>query len=117
MAKVLTGGTFNRLHPGHEYLLKKAKALGCLVVVLANDSHNNKPNAAKAEIRKKNLGKLGIADRIVIGHEDSFVKTVLEEKPDIIVLGYDQQLPEDVTKELLEKMGIKVVHLERFGEY
>lgn len=117
MTKVLTGGKFNKLHPGHEYLLKKCKELGYLIVVIAHDAHNNKPNAVKAEIRKRNLEKLGIADKVIIGHPDSFVKTVYEEKPNIIALGYDQKMPEDVTEEVLRKLRIKVVRINKFGDY
>lgn len=114
MTKVLTGGTFNRLHHGHEHLLKKCKGLGYLVVVIAHDAHNKKPNAVKAEIRKRNLEKLGVADKIIIGHPDSFVQTVLEQKPDIIVLGYDQDMPDDVTEAALRKMKIKLVRMGKF---
>ncbi len=115
--KVLTGGTFNRIHPGHVQLLKKCKKLGYLIVVLANDAHNKKPYAVPEKIRKSNLEKLGIADKIIIGHPDSFARTVTDEKPDIIALGYDQNLPEDVTEELLKKMKIKVIRMERIGDY
>ncbi len=116
MKKVLTGGTFNRIHPGHMQLLKECKKLGYLVVVLASDRHNRKPYAVKAEIRKRNLEKLGIADKVVVGYPDSFARTVTDEKPDIIALGYDQKLPEDVG-ELLKKMKVRVVRMERFGDY
>ena len=117
MIKVLTGGTFNRLHSGHEHLLKECKKLGYLVVVIANDEHNNKPVPVRAEIRKRNLEKSGIADKIIIGHPDSFVKTVLEQKPNIIALGYDQKLPEDVTEEVLKKMNIRIARIKRFVDY
>ncbi len=117
MTKILTGGTFNKLHPGHKYMLKKCKELGYLVVVIANDKHNNKPNAIKSETRKVNLEKLGIADKIIAGHPDSFVQTVYETKPDIIALGYDQRMPEDVTEEVLKKLKIRIIRIERFGDY
>lgn len=117
MATVLTGGTFNRLHTGHEYLMKECKKLGYLVVVLANDAHNKKPNAVKAEIRKANIEKLGIADKVVIGHPDSFVQIVYEIKPDIIALGYDQKMPPDVTEDVLKGLRIKVIRMQKFGDY
>ena len=117
MKKVLTGGTFNKLHPGHEYLLRKCKEMGYLVVVLAHDAHNKKPNSVKAEIRKANLERLGIADNVVIGHPDSFVQTVYKAKPNIIALGYDQHMPEDVTEDVIKKLKIKVVRIEKFWDY
>ncbi|MFH0948925.1 MAG: adenylyltransferase/cytidyltransferase family protein [Candidatus Aenigmatarchaeota archaeon] len=110
MKIVLTGGTFNRLHPGHTYLLKKAKALGYLVVVLAHDRHNKKSNAIPAIQRKKNLEKLGIADKIVIGNNEDYSKVVKRFKPDIIILGYDQSLPSI-------KTTAKIIRMKRFGRY
>lgn len=114
---VLTGGTFNRIHPGHEYLLKKCKALGYLVVVLAHDRHNAKKNAAPAETRKKNLEKLGIADEVVVGSPTSFAGVVKRFKPHIIALGYDQNFPDNETEETARKMKIRVVRLRKYGKY
>ena len=48
MKVVLTGGKFNRIHPGHVWLLKKAKKLGYLVVVLAHESFMDAARAAGA---------------------------------------------------------------------
>lgn len=115
---VLTGGTFNSLHPGHEYLLKKSKILGdYLVVVLAHDKHNKKPNAMPAKIRKRNVEKLKIADTVVIGSPNSFVGVVHKFKPKIIVLGYDQKLPDEETKKAVKKMKIKVVRFKKYRNY
>lgn len=113
MKKVLTGGCFNKIHPGHKYLLKKAKALGFLVIVLTNDKNNKKKNAIPAQQRKKNLEKLNIADKIVVGDEKNFMKVVKKEKPNIIILGYDQKLP--VPKAKLK--GIVVKKFRRYGNY
>lgn len=116
MVKVLAGGCFNRLHEGHVYFLMKAKALGDeLVVVVANDSHNRKRYAVRAGIRKENVEKLGIADRVVIGDPDGFVGVVLRERPDIIALGHDQSLPKDV-EERLGELKAKVVRIDRHGD-
>ncbi len=118
MTKVLTGGKFNHIHPGHVYLLKKSKSLGdFLVVVLAHGRHNKRPYAKPAKQRKKALEKLGIADKVVVGYPDNSLKTVYGEKPDIIALGYDQKLPADVTEEALERLKIKVVRLSRYKKY
>ena len=88
-----------------------------MIVVIAHETHNKKPRPVKAEIRQRNVEKLGIADRVIVGHPDSFVKTVLEEKPDIIALGHDQKMPDDVTKDVLRKMKTTVVRIKRFEEY
>lgn len=117
MKKVLAGGCFNSVHPGHIYFLKKAKELGdFLIVVLANDKNNRKPYAVPAVERKKALEMLGIADKVIIGHEKDFLTVIMMEKPDIIALGYDQQI-ENSLKPIIKKMGIQIVRIEKFGDY
>lgn len=115
--KVLAGGCFNSIHPGHIYFLSKAKSLGSkLIVVLTNDAHNRKPYAINAEKRKALLESLGIADRVVIGSSEDYSAVVRDEKPGIIALGYDQKLMGS-TKEVAEIMGIKIIRIEKFGNY
>lgn len=117
MKKVLVGGCFNKIHKGHEFFLKEAKKLGdFLIVVLAHDINNKKPYKIPARERKKNLEKLGIADKIIIGEPKKFCKVVETEKPNIIALGYDQKLPFGV-EEIVKKMNIKVVRIKKFGNY
>ncbi len=114
---VLTGGKFNRIHPGHTWLLKKAKKLGYLVVVIANDTHNKRRYAVSAAVRKRNLQKLKIADKVVIGDPKRFSKVVNQFHPDVIVLGYDQKLPDKETKETVRKMKIKIIKFRKYGNY
>lgn len=115
---VLTGGAFNSIHAGHRYLLKKCRALGdYLVVVVAHDKHNKKPYAVPAKQRKRALERLRIADKVVIGSPKSFVNIVHRFKPRVIVLGYDQELPDEETKAVVKKIRIKVVRCRRFGNY
>lgn len=117
MKKVLVGGCFNSIHPGHIYFLKKSKEIGdYLIVVIANDIHNKKPYAVPQENRKASLEKMGIADKVVIGNEKDFSAVVRKEKPDIIALGYDQKLLGKTRKEA-EKMKIKIVRIGKFGEH
>ncbi len=109
--KVLVGGCFNLIHPGHIYFLKEAKKLGGeLIVVLANDKNNKKPYAISAKERKKILKFLNIADRILIGDPKNKTKIVEMIKPDIIALGYDQELPDGLE-------NFKHVQIKRFGGY
>ncbi|MEK6887885.1 MAG: adenylyltransferase/cytidyltransferase family protein [Candidatus Aenigmatarchaeota archaeon] len=116
MKIILTGGKFNKIHPGHVWLLKKAKKLGYLVVVLANDKHNKKPYAVNSRKRKAVLEKLDIADKIVIGSPRSFVLVLKKYRPHIIVLGYDQKLPED-TEEYVKKHKIKIIRFRKYGSH
>ncbi|MFH0832411.1 MAG: adenylyltransferase/cytidyltransferase family protein [Candidatus Aenigmatarchaeota archaeon] len=112
--KVLAGGCFNKIHEGHIYFLNRAKSFGFLTVVLANDRNNKKRYALPAKQRKENLKKLKIADRIIVGDENDYMKTVDRVKPDIIVLGYDQKLGKGIEDKL---KGIAIVRLTKFGEY
>ncbi len=115
---ILTGGKFNKIHPGHIELLKHAKNLGKLVIVLANDENNNLPYALPAKKRKANLEKLKIADKIVVGDPKDFFAVVEKFEPDIIVLGYDQKLPAQVEEKLKKfKKRIKIVKAEKYGDY
>lgn len=117
MKKVLAGGCFNKIHPGHLYFLNKAKSLGdYLVVVIAHDRNNKKPYAITAAKRKNNLAKLKIADKIIIGHPKDFLETVKRVKPDIIALGYDQKLSGEM-KNNIKELNIRTVRIKRFGKY
>jgi len=117
MKKVLAGGCFNKIHPGHLYFLNKAKSFGgYLVIVLTHDKNNKKPYAIPAIKRKKNLEKLKIADKIVIGHPADFLKSVEKLKPDIIALGYDQKLSKEMKNEI-KRLEIKTKRMKRFGKY
>jgi len=117
MKKVLVGGTFNIIHPGHLLFLKKAKEKGnYLVVVVANDKTVLREKGflvMHAEARKKVLEGLRIVDKAVIGDEKDFFKVVRKEKPDIIALGYDQRMDEKKLGSKLKNLGLecKVVRI------
>ena len=114
---VLIGGKFNHIHPGHVWLLKKAEKLGYLVVVLANDKHNRRSYAMPARKRKIMIEKLKIADKVVIGSPTSFVRVVKKYKPNIIVLGYDQRMPDKETEEYVKKNKIKIIRFKKHGRH
>lgn len=97
-------------------MLREARSLGTeLVVILANDAHNRKPAAAPAAKRLAWMREAGVADRVVVGRPDGFVRTLRQEKPDIIALGYDQGLPDEATRSAVRDMGIEVVRMPWFA--
>lgn len=109
--KVLVGGCFNRIHPGHIYFLREAKKLGDkLIVVLANDKNNKKPYAFSAEKRKKTLESLNIADKILIGEPNDKTRIAKKIKPDFIALGYDQKVIPGLEK-------FKHIRIKKLGSY
>jgi len=115
--KVLVGGTFNLIHPGHLYFLRRAKSLGgFLVVVIANDKtvlKNKKYLLCSARERKRMLESIKFVDRVVIGDERDFFKVVRREKPDVIALGYDQD-ERRIREQLLENcLTCRVVKIKK----
>lgn len=109
--KILVGGCFNSIHPGHIHFLKEAKKLGDeLIVILTNDKNNKKPYAISAEKRKKTLESLNIASKILIGDFENKTGIVREMKPSIIALGYDQKLPDGLE-------NFKNIRIKRLGNY
>ena len=117
MKKVLIGGKFNQIHPGHLWLLEKAKKLGYLIVVLAHEKHNKRTYSVSSKLRKKNLEKFRLADKVVVGSSSGFVGVVKKYKPDVIVLGYDQKLPDRVTSDYVKMQKIKILRFKKHGKY
>jgi FAD synthetase len=112
---VFAAGCFNRVHSAHLRLLRHARVLGDrLVVVLSNDAHNKKPNAVPSATRRKWLEELGIADEVIVGGPDGFAPTLRRVGPDVLVLGYDQKLPDPETEAAVRELGIEVVVMPWF---
>jgi FAD synthetase len=96
-------------------MLQTARSLGDkLVVVLSNDAHNHKPNAVPARTRLARLKRLKVADKAFIGAAHGFAGSLRKVKPDILVLGYDQRLPDGDTAKAVKALGVRVVVLPWF---
>ena len=116
MVRVLATGTFDILHPGHILFLSKARELGDeLYVIVARESmvrHKPKP-VIPEEQRLKMVGSLKVVDKALLGSENNMFEPVMEIRPDIIALGYDQTF--DILKlenELREhKINARVVRI------
>ncbi|MCR4334908.1 MAG: FAD synthase [archaeon] len=96
MTIVLAFGTFDLLHPGHLSYLKQAREQGDkLIVIIATDANVKKIKGKKPvnnQAHRKELVKaLKIVDDAFIGEEEDMIKSVEKVKPDVVVLGYDQQ--------------------------
>jgi len=93
-------------------MLRWARALGDrLVVVLAHDAHNHKPDAVPAAVRLRRMRGLGLADHVAVGAAGSFADSLRRARPDILVLGYDQRLPDPASAAAVRELGIRVVVL------
>ena len=119
--KVLVAGTFDIIHPGHIYLFKKASELGDVIVIVARDNSVKRFKGRSPIIpehqRLAVVSSIKYVKKAVLGHDDPDILKIVEEiKPDIILLGPDQNFKEeDIVKEL-EKRGLKV-EVKRAEEY
>ena len=119
--KVLVGGAFNIIHPGHIYFLKEASKLGSrLVVVIASDRtvlRNKKRMLFPARERAERVGVLSFVDKVIVGDENDMMKVVAEEKPDMIAVGYDQD--ENAIKKMLAQAGLdrEIVRIGKLKGY
>jgi len=122
MSRVMATGVFDILHPGHLHFLIEAKSLGDeLVVVVATDAtvrkHKHEPITPE-KMRVEMVGALKPVDRALLGHEGDMFDIVLQVKPDIIALGFDQRFDEkDLERRLAERgLIVKVVRMHKFED-
>ncbi|MDH5816033.1 MAG: cytidylyltransferase family protein [Candidatus Nezhaarchaeota archaeon] len=111
--RVMVAGVFDIIHPGHIYLISKAAELGDVVVVVARDSTVERlkgrrpvvPEDQRLEVVKNIKG----VSEAVLGNEgEDMLKIVEELKPDVILLGPDQNFDEEKLRKDLELRGLKV---------
>ena len=107
---VMVAGTFEILHPGHLAYLKEAWKLGYVVAVVSSDENaeRNKrrriivPQQQRAEV----LSSLYYVHRVVPGRPGNIFDIFEELKPDVILLGPNQNVPEDVVRTEAKKRGV-----------
>ncbi|MGA7923923.1 MAG: adenylyltransferase/cytidyltransferase family protein [Thermoplasmata archaeon] len=117
MVRVMATGVFDLLHPGHLYFLTEARHLGDeLVVVLARDQTarrlKHEPYVPE-HIRREMVESLKPVDRAILGSATDIYATVVDVKPDIIALGYDQKFNEREVEAECARRGVpaRVVRL------
>jgi len=118
--KVLIGGTFDILHPGHVYLISEAAKLGKVYVIVSRDSTVKKvKNREPINDETQRLFMIkhvkGVYEAL-LGDKHDMYKSVLKVKPDIIVLGPDQKFNEDELKRELKKRGLENIKIVRVKE-
>lgn len=123
MTKVMTFGTFDILHPGHEFYLKRARSFGDeLVVVVALDDTVEKIKGARPkndqDARRKKIEALDYVEKVILGNPEDKYMVIHEEKPDVIALGYDQRNFTGNLSSMLLMRGInaKIIRLRPFKE-
>ena len=114
MTKVITYGTFDLLHYGHQNLLRRAKALGDYLIVGVTsenyDRYRGKLNVQQTLMeRVENVRALGLADEIVVEeYEGQKIDDITRRSVDIFAIGSDWVGRFDYLNEYC-----KVVYLER----
>ena len=109
---VFTNGVFDLLHIGHVRYLKRARALGDVLVVAVNDDASVRrlgkapdrpvtPQAERAEI----VASLAFVDAVLIFEEDTPEETIKRLLPDILVKGADWQGRENPGQKFIEARG------------
>jgi FAD synthetase len=121
MKTVLLFGTFDILHIGHLNLLKQARKYGDrLIVVVGRDATVKKvkgqlPIHSEKE-RLELLQHIDLVDAAMLGDKTDMYKKIKEIKPDVIALGYDQEMFVDKLQDMLDKFKFKtkIVRLKAY---
>lgn len=123
--KVLVGGVFDILHPGHIYFLRRAAELGDVYVVVARDStvaeKKGRPPVLDENSRVEVLNSVRWVKEAFLGEDPpDFKKPLSKVRPHIVFLGPDQgwlrPLVEEAAGELGLDVEIKMLE-ERRGEH
>ncbi|MCH2188525.1 adenylyltransferase/cytidyltransferase family protein [Candidatus Gracilibacteria bacterium] len=93
--KVITFGTFDRVHPGHTYYLSESKKYGdTLITLVATDENIKKikkiPPESGIDKRIEDVKNIGISDFVIAGSNNSPLFWIEKYDPNIVCLGYDQ---------------------------
>jgi len=118
--RVFVGGTFDIIHPGHIALLREASRFGKLYVVVARDS-NVKRFKGHEPVNDENtrlevVSSIRYVYQAFLGDEIDYLKSVERVKPDLIVLGPDQFVDENILAKSLESRGLKDIRIVRVKE-
>jgi len=108
--RVLATGVFDIIHPGHIFFLETARGLGDeLIVIVSRDQiarKIKKKPIIPEEQRLAVVKALKPVDEAMLGDSEDIFKFIPEVKPDIIALGFDQDVDEDWLQSELEKAGV-----------
>lgn len=98
--RILLFGTFDHLHPGHEFVLSEGAKRGELHVVVARDETVERIKGHRADQSEQERMQAIIDHfpkaKVILGDAADYLTPVKAAQPDLILLGYDQKLPPGV---------------------
>ena len=116
---VATGGGFDPLHMGHVRLLKEAKELGDVLVVMLNSDEQlrkkkGQPFYPSQDERKEIIESLRYVDKVIIdpGKDVTCEEALKLVKPDILAKGGDRvegSMPE-IEVRTCQELGCKIIY-------
>lgn len=115
MITVATSGYFNPLHKGHLALLREAKKLGDVLMVIVNNDEQVKIKGSKSfmdqDERAQIIKALRCVDKVYISIDTDGTqrKTLAKLKPNIFAKGGDSTPENTPELALCKAMGTKVV--------
>jgi FAD synthetase len=123
---VLATGAFDLLHLGHVRFLEASKRKGGrgakLIVVVARDktvlNRKGQLPILPEDQRRELVGSLRAVDKAILGHTHlDLLGILMEVRPDIISVGYDQKQIKASVSRLLKKehLSIRLVQIPKFG--
>ena len=124
MDTVMIFGTFDRIHPGHLDFFRQARKHGdYMIAVIARDENvellkGQKPRNNEQQ-RLENISKIPLIDHARLGHIDHPPHhVILEERPSVLCLGYDQVSFIKWVEEELKKnqYPVKIIRLKPYNE-
>jgi FAD synthetase len=115
---VMVGGTFEIIHPGHIYLLREARKLGKVIVVVARDENVRRFKKREPIINEKQrltvIRSIRYVSKAILGNPGPNIFQIITKiKPDIILLGPDQKVDENKLKDYLREQGLDNVEIRR----
>ncbi|MFA4941056.1 MAG: adenylyltransferase/cytidyltransferase family protein [Patescibacteria group bacterium] len=118
MKTVMCFGVFDRFHPGHLSYLKQARKYGDqLIVIIARDKTVLKVKGRRPQqneiARRLAVKRSGCAEKVELGQLRDKFAVVKKYQPDIICLGYDQQVDEPALRKYF--LG-RIIRLKPYKE-
>ena len=120
--KIVVAGTFDILHPGHIFLINEAAKLGEVYVIVATDKNRERftrklpiiPEDQRLEVIKS---LKNVKDARLGRKGNNILLTILDIKPDVILLGPNQDFQKNNLKNALKKIGLDDIEVKRLDTY